>query len=217
MIDIESQLDQIEHYSKIPVMKPFIGANYLSAPKKILILGESQYFDHYPKNEHPKCNTGPSVWYSYTEVIPREKLDHINTRDSVKKSKHRFFINLKSILSEVLEIDEKHVLENIAFMNAFQRPANHLGVSIADLCSEKDYEVGVTTVTEVINILKPDYVIFVSKLSWDKIGTRINPDRNYKLGFTSHPNSFQWNSAKDIDNNKWKLYDLLDKEKPKKL
>jgi hypothetical protein len=208
MMDIETQLDKIEHYNKVPVMKPFIGANYFTAAKKILIIGESHYFDHLPKSENPICNPSASVWYSYKEVIPKEKLNNINTREIVKKANHRIYSNLKSILSDALKINRNLVLESIAYMNAFQRPANHAGVSMAKLCGEKDYEVAVETISEVINILEPNYVIFASKLSWEKIGKRINKNENYKIDYTSHPNSVEWNNSKSKDN-KQKFFKIL--------
>lgn len=208
MINIEVQLDKIEHYNKVPVMKPFLGENYFTTAKKILIIGESHFFDHLPKNENPVCNPSASVWYSYKEVIPEEKLNNINTREIVKKANHRIFNNLKSILSDTLNIDRNLVLEGIAYMNAFQRPANHAGVSMAKLCGEKDYQVAIETISEVINILKPDYIIFVSKLAWNKIGKKIAKNDTYKIDYTSHPNSFEWNNSKS-DDSKQKFFKIL--------
>lgn len=199
METIEIELDKIEHFSKVPEMKPFVGANYLSADKKILIIGESHFFDHEPKNEHPKCNTSPTVWYSYEEKIPAEKLEYINTRKSVKNPTHKFYQNLAAVLSENLKIEKSSVLENISFMNAFQRPANHRGVSMEVYAGEKDFVVSKNTILEVIKILKPNYVIFVSKYSWRKIGVNVKALVDCNIDFTSHPNSVEWSDSSNLD------------------
>src|SRR5690606_27412219 len=107
MIEIQNKLNEIGHYNKIPEMKPFIGANYFATEKKTLIIGESHFFYHEPLNENPKCNQGAQVWYSYNVKIPQEKLDCINTSKSVKNGKHKFFINLKEILSEALQLKKE--------------------------------------------------------------------------------------------------------------
>lgn len=189
-------------------MKPFIGDNYFTADKKVLIIGESHFFNHEPLNENPKCNPGAQVWYTYDIEIPKEKLDCINTNESVRKGSHRFFINLKTILSDALKLDKDIVLESICFMNAFQRPANHRGVGMEKLIQEQDCLVAIDTINEVINILKPQFVIFVSKLSWNKIGTRIAKVENCKIDYTNHPNSFDWNAVDNLES-RLKFFSLL--------
>ncbi len=196
---IESQLDSIEHYKRIQEMKPYIGENYFSADRKILILGESHFFDHEPKTENPECNPGATVWYSYKVTIPEAKLDYINTREIVKNGSHKIFSNLKTVLAEVLKVDKDKALENIAFMNTFQRPANHRGVSFKALVQPIDCAIAIYTISKVIEILKPDFVIFTSKLSWDKVGLQIKEiykETQIVIDFTSHPNSHEWSSEK---------------------
>lgn len=210
MSNIESELNKINHYSHIPEMKPFIGKDYFNSEKKVLIVGESHFFDHFPKTENPECNTGAEQWYKYEKVIPKDKLERINTRLILKNPKHRMFSNLKVALSTSLKINKSIVLESIAFMNAFQRPANHEGVGMERLAQEKDFIVAIETIESVIKILKPQYVVFVSKLSWEKIGIRLlnNKKDNYVLDYTSHPNSFEWNKAENASN-KEKLFKIL--------
>lgn len=196
---IESELDCIEHYKHIPEMKPHIGTKYISSDRKILILGESHFFDHEPQNENPECNPGATVWYSYENEIPATKLDYINTREIVKNGSHKIFSNLKTVLAEVLKVDKDKVFENIAFMNTFQRPANHRGVSFKALVQKLDCTIAIDTINKVIEILKPDFVIFTSKLSWEKVGLQIkemHKETQIVIDFTSHPNSHEWSSEK---------------------
>lgn len=42
---IEENLDKIEHYKRFPLMKPFVGENYLNSKKKTLFIAESHFFD----------------------------------------------------------------------------------------------------------------------------------------------------------------------------
>lgn len=206
---IEAELDKIEHYKNIPVMKPFIGENYFDARQKILVIGESHFFDHYPANENPECNPGAKIWYSYSKQIGPEKLEFINTREIVKTTKHPFFKNLKAILSQSLGENESEVMAKIAFMNAFQRPANHKGESIKDLAVELDYEIAINTINQVVEVLHPEFVIFISKFSWEKIGKRIIQKENIKYDFTYHPNSYgDWNDVTN-PNSKKKFLELL--------
>ena len=44
----DEQLNNIEHFQKFPSMLPYIGEHYFTAPKKVLVIGESHFFDHYP-------------------------------------------------------------------------------------------------------------------------------------------------------------------------
>ena len=104
---------------------------------------------------------------------------------------------------------KNRALNNIAYMNAFQRPANNTGKSIKELASSKDFEVGIKTVTKVIETLKPDFVIFISKYAWEKIGKQLHKSENIKYEFVNHPASIRyWHNSK-YPNSKYKLINLL--------
>ena len=212
--EIETELDKIEHYQRFKIMKPFIGENYFNAKKKILVIAESHFFDHEPTSKNPSVNpdinTGPSKWYGSTlKVLDPSKYDSINTRKIVETSTHPVFKELEIILSMSMEKYNNRSINNIAFMNGFQRPANKKGQSIKQLASEKDFKVGKETVSKVIEIIKPDLVLFISKYAWEKIGKQLDKLENTQYEFINHPASIRyWHNAK-YPNSKYKLLELL--------
>ena len=125
---IDTELDKVEHYKNFPIMKPFIGENYLIAKKKILVIAESHFFA-----EKSNINTGPTKWYSSSlKELHISKYDSINTQKIVETSSHSVFRELENVLSQSMEKYKSRALNNIAFMNAFQRPANKAGQSQGD-------------------------------------------------------------------------------------
>ena len=202
--NIENELDKVEHYQNFPIMKPFIGENYFNAKKKVLIIAESHYF-----GSISNINTGPTKWYSSTlKDLHESKYDNINTRKVVENSTHPVFKELENVLSKSMEKFKNRAINNIAYMNAFQRPANKTGQSVKELATSMDFKIGIKTVTQVIEILKPDYVIFISKYSWDKIGKQLHKAENIKYEFVNHPASWYWHNSK-FPNSKYKLIELL--------
>jgi len=206
----DEQLKQIDHFQKFPSMLPYIGESYYTATKKVLVIGESHFFDHYPQNQNPQINPGAQVWYSSKEdQMPEEKRLCINTRYVVTTSTHHFFKSLEQILSQSLKDKSSKAINNIIFMNAFQRPANHRGQSIKGLAVEHDFQVAVDTISQVINIVKPNFVIFVSKYSWENVGTKLQKEENVFYDYTVHPAAFgDWNDETNT-HSKYKFLKLL--------
>ncbi|MBL0200348.1 MAG: hypothetical protein IPP81_09260 [Chitinophagaceae bacterium] len=203
--DFNIEFDNIDHYKNFPIMKPFIGENYFNAKKKILVIAESHFFD-----EKSNINSGPTKWYtSSLKDLHESKFDSINTQMIVESSSHPVFRELENVLSKSMEKYKNRALNNIAFMNGFQRPANKTGQSIKELASAMDFEIGIKTVTKVIEILKPDFVIFISKYTWEKIGKQLHKVENVKYEFINHPASIRyWHNSK-YPNSKYRLIDLL--------
>ncbi|MCW3073928.1 MAG: hypothetical protein JWP69_997 [Flaviaesturariibacter sp.] len=203
--EIETELDKIEHYQKFEIMKPFIGENYFNAKKRILLVAESHFFA-----SQSNINSGPTKWYSSTlKDLHESKYDNINTRKIVENSAHMVFRELETVLSKSVDKYKNRALNNIAFINAFQRPANKTGQSMKALASSFDFEVGIKTLTKVIEILKPNLVVFISKYAWDNIGKQLPRVENTVYEFVNHPASVKyWHNSKYI-NSKYKLIKLL--------
>jgi hypothetical protein len=202
---IDAELDKIAHYQSFPIMKPFIGENYFNANKKILLVAESHFFA-----SKSNINSGPTIWYSSTlKDLHESKFDSINTRKIVENSTHMLFRELETVLSKSMEKYKNRAMNNIAYVNAFQRPANKAGQSIKELASHLDFEVGIKTLTKVIEILKPNLVVFISKYAWDKIGNQLHKAENTVYEYVNHPASIRyWHNSKYI-NSKYKLIKLL--------
>lgn len=203
--NIETELDKIEHYQNFPIMKPFIGENYFNTQKKILIIAESYFFDSVSN-----INTSPTKWYSSSlKDLDKSKYDNINTRKIVEILNHPVFKQLETVLSKSIEKYKNRAINNIAYMNAFQRPANKTGQSVKELATSMDFEIGIKTVTKVIETLKPNFVIFISKYAWEKIGKQLHKSENIKYEFVNHPASIRyWHNSK-YPNSKYKLINLL--------
>ena len=202
-------LSEIEHYKKYPAMIPFVGENYYKAKRKILIVAESHYLEG-PSD----YNTGPTKWYSSTqENLFHSEVKCINTSEIVKESDHMVFRELENILNKSIEMYNGRSINSIAYMNGFQRPSQTPGAPISLMASLKDFEEASKTIEKVIEILKPQLVIFISKYTWDKVGKMISKG-NLNIGtifnYVSHPASGgrYWNN-KNYVNSKFKLIELL--------
>lgn len=185
----DSKLRELKHYQKFPAMLPFVGKNYgkKNSPK-IMLIAESHYLP--PKSTISK---NPENWYNSTQAdLSNEEIAWINTRNILqgdwKLAGHMIFRELNSRMSEFMNVEGYRAMANIAFMNGFQRPAPKTGGSIRNFSKPIDYEIGAKTIEAVVNIIKPDLVIFVSKLSWDKLRWRIpKSELVVKYDFVCHP------------------------------
>ncbi len=72
-------------------------------------------------------------------------------------------------------------------MNAFQRPAvgDDKSIKVYDIDIEKSTEV----INQVIDIIKPKYICFISKKSYKKLSKKINFS---KIDAVVHPASSWW-------------------------
>lgn len=206
MIDL--QLDEIEHYQRFPIMKPFVGENYFNAKKKILVIAESHYLEG-----ASSINTGPTLWYNSTQqgLYPGE-LNCVNTRQVVNTSKHMIFRELEAILVKSIDKFNGRAINSIAFMNGFQRPCQVPGQTIKAIASKKDFDVAINTITKVVEILEPEVVIFISKYTWEKVGKYLQKKEGIKYEFVCHPASGgkYWNNS-SYPHSKNKMIELLEK------
>ena len=208
---IELDLDKVEHYQKYPLMKPFIGENYFNNSKKFLFVGESHYFDMDDKDvTKDYINGSPTNWYENTQAnLHTSKHDWINTRRVIGTSTHMVFKELEKILSHTMPKFKEREINNVAFMNGFQRPANKYGASIKNMVGPRDFEEGKKTIEKVVEIIRPDYVIFISKFTWEKIGTKINRIPEIKYEFINHPASVKYWHDENNPHSKFRLIEIL--------
>jgi hypothetical protein len=170
----DKQLLEIDHYQKYPVMMPFVGKSYSNSNTKILMVGES-HFLHSESAEiigQEEFDRLKLDWYK-RDLRQFEKLrlqiHSIDTRSVVYSAIYgsfsnsfRIFYNINSELRGIFEHEGLGdiPLEHMCFYNYFQRPAFQSGKSIND--TEEDNEKAFAVYNEVVQILKPDLVIFVS-------------------------------------------------------
>jgi hypothetical protein len=216
----DSLLQEIDHYKSYPNMKPFIGEQY-EAPnhRKLLLIGESFYF---PKSTSIHLNA--DTWYSgkqsdLTKEASSEQesplMFWINCRGllqcSWKAPGHKIYSELNNRLKEVLPTSDQRAVSNIAYMNAFQRPAIEKD-SIKNSIKDIDIEVAIKTINDVLKIIKPEIVIFVSKFSWDTLKSKLTYDKSKtELHFVCHPaTGGLWWNKKNYKNGKQKFMTLLE-------
>jgi len=170
-------------------MLPYIGENYGNSNKpKIMLIAESHYF---PPDS--TINKDPQKWYNATQKdLNVHEIAWGNTRGVVgsdwKSAGHMIFRELNSRLEKFVGSSNSRAMNNIVFMNGFQRPANETGESIKYFCRPIDFEIGLQTILSVSEIVKPDLIIFVSKFTWDKFGWELAKHQNkIKIDYVYHP------------------------------
>lgn len=201
--DVEPDCSEIEyhygnsHYEKYPMMKPWVGSNYLSDKhKKLLVLGESHYL---PRDSIKSCDV--DAWYSGSgDSLDDKEEGWIHTRQIIKhivehnycNSAHGIFRNTAKAVNSVScqHTNPLEAMNDIAFMNFFQRPAENEGDSINVV--KKDVEVAIYVLKDVIEALAPDLIVFVSfKAAW--YGKSIVESLNIPVAVTPHPTCRWWN------------------------
>lgn len=198
--EFDNYLGSIEHFRKFPAMKPYIGKNFGNGIyPKILMVGESHYL---PNNS--TISSSPENWYnSKQKELTAEEVDWINTRKILsgdwKPRGHMIFRELNDRLKKLMTPSKVRAMNNVSFMNGFQRPAPAKGESIKNFCKPIDYDIGAQTIAKTVTILEPELVLFVSKLAWDKLGSKIpKPEFKTEFNFVCHPGTGgrYWHSKK---------------------
>jgi hypothetical protein len=191
----DSQLFEISHLNAYPALLPFIGQNFESpSHKKMLLIGESYYFPDDSSIHHDVDG-----WYAATqERLTDEEVSYMNCRGLLEcdwgSPGHGIYREINRRLAELPLESSDRAVSHIAFMNAFYRPANIPGESFKHGCTPLDVDRAIDITKEIVGVLEPNLVIYVSKYSWDTVGWKIAeslaPD---SFHFTSHPGDpFYW-------------------------
>lgn len=194
---IEVKMYSNTHYEKYPNLKPWVGSKYgQSEVKKLLIIGESHYL---PKGSVSALDA--EQWYAGNQgsLTDKEKswintsgiIEHNIPKNFPKKS-HWIYRNVAKEINKVFLGYENpaNILDHVAFMNYFQRPAESEGGSIN--IKSLDLEVADRTVTDFIKTLTPDLVVFCSSKA-GKYGALIVRRLGVECIVAPHPSSQWWN------------------------
>lgn len=185
------------HYENYPNLKPWVGSKYGEGKtKKLLVIGESHYF---PKGSTSSLNI--ENWYlnNQNDLTDTEK-SWINTSGIIKKNiptnfpkkSHWIYKNVAKEINGVFfgYKNSAHILEHVAFMNYFQRPAENEGDSIK--VHSLDLKMSETIVTDVIKTLSPDLVVFCSAKAGE-YGAKVVRSLGLECVVAPHPSSQWWN------------------------
>jgi hypothetical protein len=188
-------LQDFYHYENHPQMLPFVG-KYWGTCKKLLVICESHYLPPYSLPETIRD------WYDLTvnELNDDEK-EWTNTAKIVDETwyenkSHNNFRNIDYAIIESGFKPDFKLGENsfcyISYMNFFQRPAEKTGDSINP--QKVDLEIANETLTHVINVLKPDFLFFVSSKAWECFNKDWHKDliASNRIGHSCHPTSPHW-------------------------
>lgn len=196
---IKRELAELPFYKQYNQMIPHVGEKFYSGEfKKLLIVAESHYL---PENSNIHLNE--VKWYNSSKSDLTEKeIDWTFTSNIFMNANHKIYHNIRKVLTEAgLDKDAKH--EYVGYMNYFLRPAKERK-SISDSVSKLDREMSFDNFKNVIDIVKPDLIIFVSKysvLAFEEYKINGNPVWNYtdslgiKYTYTNHPTTSWWNRA----------------------
>jgi len=185
----DDALKEIEFYKNSKnhqLMLPYIGFNYQE--HRVLLVAESHYLGN---EEGRKKVANFKEWYEDKGDITLSQEGHINTRKVVEQwfsNGNGLFQKIKKEL-ENANIDIKYFWEKIAFMNFFIVPSTN---GSREICSTKEVEEkSLTNFEQVIKILKPNYILFLSKRSY-YIFERKNSEYLKKASSFCHPTSLWW-------------------------
>jgi hypothetical protein len=207
--EFDLELGKILHFKNYPAMFPYIGINYGKGNNpKILLIAESHYL---PEGSSVSCDE--KKWYSEKMNLKNEEKEWIHTRgvlESDWRSRgHVIFKKLERCLQGYFKMDgSTRAMTNVCYMNGFQRPSPQKGESISKCLTELDCEISSDTLSKVINIINPDIVIFVSKLSWEKLHSRLKLNTEIAIEYTCHPSTVYWERA-SYKHGKQKFNDIL--------
>ena len=192
-------------------MMPFVGQEYVaSSHPKLLLLGESFYFP-----EDSTSHIDPAQWYSKNQTaLNEEEIEYFHCRKLLecewKSAGHKMYREINGCLDEVgLNFTDRSV-SLVSYTNTFMRPARDSGGSFQHCCSQQDVEVSIETLSQIIQSLMPNKVIFASVFAWNTVGKIIAKRfADISIDFVAHPTAhFYWN-VESYPNGRKKFISLL--------
>lgn len=195
----DSLPEEIGEYNRYPQMLPWVGAKYETCKVKILLIGES----HYLPDEADDDLKTPEGWY-YQDNIDSESYSWTNTREIVNlgpnkwNNSHNLYREVNKIIANSLNVNPKsaNFFEYVSYYNYFLRPAFPKGNSFKKICKEQDLKISFNAFNDIVNIIKPDLIYFVSKFAWESMKKEKLNTFSAKIDFSPHPASPWWNMKK---------------------
>lgn len=194
----DEQFASIRHYQLYPKLYPWVGEAFDGSPR-ILILGESHYLKP-TSTYHHKADE----WYAGVDLGAAKDTGHMNTRGIIrsglesrwKEKSKLIYRNIEAALQDAqLDVPVgSSPFQRIAYMNYFQRPAQVSGQSI--VVTELDKQHSAAVLNSVLEVLRPEVVIFCSGLAWRAANNQGLPgspaNKHIRFGSTTHPSTSWW-------------------------
>jgi len=178
--------------------------------RKLMIVGESNYFD----DNADSVFKDPEAWYTGEDILHLIPDDY-KVRVSNWKAEYPPFNNLCKSMNQVSEgFHYDTVYDGAMFYNYFLRPATvrNGNKSFKKDCTQMDREIAGIALCGIIEIDKPEIVVFVSKYAYSEfqkyIDSKMYPIGEIKIDFVYHPSRhFSWHHCNG--NGKQKFERLL--------
>lgn len=189
-----TELSEIEIFRRFPNFIPFVGDKYADAPTKLLLVWES-YYD--TKNKTTQYDKNVKRWY---EEEPKETIDGLFSKMYKDgRQPHNNHWNFASKMHKngidrgnptFKKIAKVLPFEYCAGYNYYLRPAtNATSIKTKAL----DNEVAADTLQKIIETLKPNFVLFFSKKSYEAFGRKEYGGATIEKFV--HPASAWWNKG----------------------
>lgn len=218
----DEQLKKISIYKVHPELLPFVGEMY--DRERILLVGESHYISKDGSKNKDKLEGLRELWYTEewlneTDNPLLNSFGYYITRRIVLnfmngcKQKTKFFSNILMAYlgKENYDRTDRTKLGDFAFMNYMQIPSFKYGSTIFNQATEYDYNIAKETLENVIEVLQPKKVIFLSKGAYDKFKNNNETDKNLikdggypKIDWVYHPACSWWHKTNKKHPNHYK-------------
>lgn len=201
----DNDLLKIKNFNLHKELLPFIGYNYKRS--RLLLVGESHYVKRNNLSEEDIINTYADWYDESTESIERAMVyrEWFTTRNVIRNFQCRYrsraytmFSNPAKMIKELLGDKcptDTAAFSYVAFCNYYQRPSLMEGRSINPVFP-KEEALTAEIFEELIEILKPKGIIFLSKKSYDSFMNNKKKEYSLLLDFTHHPTSLWWYRSK---------------------
>lgn len=183
-------------------MRPMVGAEYEKQPTKILLVLESYYFDKKDLDNESVFNNADD-WYKTegANLIPKDSERHVNMHeDWICNPTKGPYPNIYRSLCAVRDGNFESQCRSVAIYNYFLRPAfnNNGSKGFGDkyYCKEIDRKVAFEAFCGIINTLKPNIVVFLTKFSFNTFQKHSKSFENIQIEYAPHPSSKYWNVNK---------------------
>lgn len=193
----DEQFSGIGHFQLYPELYPWVGHAFDSPSPRILVLGESHYLEPDSDYHHDAV-----AWYAGISLQGKRDRAWTITRGIVanglankwrEKSKAIYRnIEAAAVDAGVGASTLVSPFHSMAFMNYFQRPAQISGKSIVVSAADRAHSAAV--LNSVVEILRPQIVIFCSVLAWRAARELIHRPQHVRFAFTPHPATRWWNT-----------------------
>lgn len=186
-------------FERFPELIPAVGYPHYwredGLHKKMLLVGESNYFDD---NDIPHSDfLNAEKWYKLKDA----RLIPVSAKKKVSNWKggmpfEKAFRIMDDVLTEAGIEHEKYLLNEAAFYNYFLRPAYNDGKHRGFVPQEIDNDVSGVALSCIIDKLNPDLVVFLSKKAFTEFMRFLSRSSiSYKeivLEYVAHPASIWW-------------------------